>query len=421
MPRLSFPASHIETGEQAAGAMPYSLLSGLLSQSDEAKILQWKNFQDRHSPDDPMLDPDWLRGYFASQTDALRFYSLHQGDRMCGLVPFLRRDWSMPWHVGAWKVADFPLSRLRLLGSMPTFPEDETAYDLLFRELAKPNQGYDTVFLEDVPLDSYLWKYLQESPLIRRSFLPYAPDAPSRRLLLRFDGTFEQYMGKFSSKHRKNLQREVRKLREGALGEMRLVRFEAPEEVPGFLDAAFELSKRTYQWALYQRGLSATELIRERAGFAADNGWFRSYLLYCGERTGAFILGFQYRGRFLLHEIGFDPELAKHSVGTVSLLLMIEDLFQFNPPTVLDFESYGKYKEALSTESYLQGKLYLFRRGAYSRFLRAGHRSCSTVNQYATTVVDRLNLRTKFRRKLRGWNGPGDVGAVQGEGGTGKK
>src|SRR5262249_35734532 len=145
-----------------------------------------------------------------------------------------------------------------------------------------------------------------------------------------------------------------------------------------------------------------------RSRFAAENGWFRSYMLYCGGRTCAFILGFQYRGRFLLHEIGFDPELAKHSVGTVSLLLMIEDLFQFNPPAVLDFESYGKYKEALSTESYLQGKLYLFRRGAYSRFLRTGHRSCAAINRYATTVVDRLNLRTRLRRKLRGWSGPGE-------------
>jgi CelD/BcsL family acetyltransferase involved in cellulose biosynthesis len=211
-------------------------------------------------------------------------------------------------------------------------------------------------------------------------------------------------MGKFSSKHRKNLLREVKKLRDGALGEMRLVRCESPEEVPAFLEKAFEVSRKTYQWTLCQRGLSATELIRMRVHFAAAQGWLRSYLLFCGERACAFVLGFQYKGRFLLHEIGFDPALAKYSVGTVLQLLAVEDLFLYNRPHILDFEAYGKYKEVFSTESYFQGKLFLFRRGAYTRLLRASHRGCEFTNGFLSSLTDHLNLKSKLKRRLRGWS-----------------
>jgi len=255
-------------------------------------------------------------------------------------------------------------------------------------------------------LDSFLWKYLHRSKLIRRSFLPYEPAPPSLRRLVRLDGSFEQYMGKFSSKHRKNLLREAKRLRQGALGEARLVRYESPEEVPGFLDQAFEVSRKTYQWTLYRRGLSATYLIRKRALLAAKHQWLRSYLLFCGGRACAFAIAYQYGGRFLLEEVGFDPGLAKHSVGTVLQLMTVEDLFSHNRPHVLDFHSYGKYKEVLSTESYLQGQVFLFRPGMYSRLLRSGHCSCEFSNRTVSTLLNRMNLKTRLRQKLRGSSDP---------------
>jgi CelD/BcsL family acetyltransferase involved in cellulose biosynthesis len=386
-----------------AGTEPYLLSSDILGASAESLTSRWQSFQEMHSADDPLQDPEWLKGYFEGQTNNLRFYSLHRGGSLCGLVPFLRRDWPMAWHIGPWRLAKLPLKRLRMLGRTMNLPDSDDAYDLLFRDLAQPHSEYGAVFLEDVPLDSYLWEYLKRSKLVRSSFLTYEPEPPSPRLLLRLDGTFDQYMGKFSGKHRKNLNREVKKLREGALGEMRLVRFESPEDAPAFLEQAFEVSRRTYQWNQYQRGLSATDLITARVKFAAARGWHRSYILYCGGRACAFVLGFQYRGRFLLHEIGFDPDLAKYSVGTVSLLLTVEDLFKNNPPSVLDFESYGKYKEALSTESYLQSKMFLFRRSAYNHVLRVGHRSCASANTILSSLSEHINLKQRLRRRLRGW------------------
>ncbi|HTP32844.1 MAG TPA: GNAT family N-acetyltransferase [Candidatus Acidoferrales bacterium] len=382
---------------------PYSLRCDSLAQADASLVSQWKSFHAQHSSDEPMLDPEWLHGYFDDQIQNVRFYSLYQSGRLSGLAPFLRRDWPMQWHLGPWKVAQCPLVRLRLLGTSLEFPADEAAYDMLFRELSKAGRDFDTVYLEETPLDSFLWTYLHRSEFIRKNYLLYQPRPAAPRPALRVEGTFQQYMGKFNSKHRNTLNRKIKKLREGALGEMRLVRYESPSEAPAFLEQALEISRKTYQWARYGRGLSAVEKVRKRLFFAASHGWMRSYLLFCGGEARAFLLGFQYNGRFLLDEIGFDPDLARYSVGTVLQLLTVEDLFAHHRPHVFDLQEYGGYKEVLSTDSYLEGKLFLFRRSAYARLLRSGHRACALLDRTASSALERFNLKATLRQKVRGW------------------
>jgi hypothetical protein len=398
----------LDRNRPAVSEPSYTLRCASLAQADEPLVSQWRLFHGGHSADEPMGDPEWLRGYFYDQTENVRFYSLYDEDRLCGLAPFLRKDWPMQWHLGPWAVAQFPLVRLRLLGSGLEFPDTEAAYDLLFRELAGAGQDFNAVYLEDIPVDSYLWKYVHESNLVRRNFLLYQPRPAAPRPVLRVEGTFQQYMGKFNSKHRNTLNRKIKKLREGALGEMRLVRYESPEEVPVFLEQAIDISRKTYQWARYGRGLSAVDRVTKRLTFAARHGWMRSYLLYCGAEPRAFLLGYQYGGRFLLDEIGFDPELAKFSVGTVLQMLTVEDLFLHNRPHMFDLQEYGAYKEVLSTDSYLEGKLFLFRPGAYARILRSGHRGFAWLDRKASAVLDRAELKTRLRQKIKGWR-PGSV------------
>ena len=373
---------------------------------DAASVAILDDFHDfhiQHSADCPMHDPEWLRGYFEGQTANLSFYALYRGSRLCGLAPFLLRPWPIEWRLGEWPLAEFPLQRLKMLGGGIDFPEDPDAYDLLFRELDRGGAGFDTLYLEEVPVESFLWKYLQQSQIVRELFVRYQPEAPMPRPVLRVEGTFEQYMAKFNSKHRNTLNRKIKKLKGGALGDMRLSRYESPADVTPFLEQAIAVSRKTYQWSRYGRGLSATDLIRKRLSFAARHGWMRSYLLVAGGQARAFLMGYQYNGRFLLDEIGFDPELASYSVGTVLQMLAVEDLFVYNRPHIFDLQDYGGYKEVLATECFLQGKLFLFRRGAYAQFLKSGHRSMAAVNRVASSLLAHLNLKSGLKQRLRGW------------------
>jgi hypothetical protein len=208
-------------------------------------------------------------------------------------------------------------------------------------------------------------------------------------------------MKKFSTKHRHNLKREVKRIREGLLGPMRFAQYTKPEEVSAFLDAAVELSKKTYQWNLHQRGLSATEVLKSRMLFAAERGWLRSYILFCNEVACAFTVGFQHEGVFLLLETGFDPALSKHSVGMVLQMLTVEDLFAHNTPEVLDLSSYGSWKEVLSTGSYLETKALLFCPGAYTRFVQEGHRAFQAVSRTGVALLERFHLKGRLKKTIR--------------------
>jgi hypothetical protein len=375
-----------------------SLVSTTLDAASPDLLAQWQTLG--ASNPSPMHDPGWLKGYFEGQTSNLRLYSLFQSGALCGAAPFLKKDWPLKWHLGELCVGTFPLTRLRLLGGPPAFPESESACDLLFSRVLSDG-GFDALFLEEIPVDSFLWSYLHTSNLIRDSFSIYQPDPIAPHPVLRIEGTFEQYMGKFSSKHRNTLQRKIKKLRESPLGEMRLARYESPAEVDTFLDQAVEISRKTYQWQLHQRGLSAIDLLRRRLRFASENGWMRCYLLFCGERAVAFIVGYQFEGTFLLDEIGHEPELSKYSPGSVLQLLCVQDLFGHNRARIFDLQDTGRYKEELSTESYMQGRVFLFRKGIYPGFLKAGHLTCSSISRFASSRLDRFGMKSKVKKLIR--------------------
>ena len=397
-------ASHQISSEPGSRAGQYSLRRVGLATAPASELSDWQAYfqlGDFHLPTD---DPEWLQGFFQGQIENLSGYLLYQSGALSGVAPFLRKDWPLRCHLGEIRVAQLPLRRLRLLGGKLNFPETEAAYDILFSELIASEKAIDVISLHEVPIDSFLWNYLKSSRFIRREFRRYIPGAPSPHELLRFRGTFDDYMKKFSAKHRSELRRQVRRIREGALGEMRFVRYTKPEEVEPFLEPAVEVSKKTFQWNLHKRGLYATDLIRQRLQFAAQHGWFRSYLLFCNNVPCAFRAGFQYRGRYLPLEIGFDPALSKHSVGTVLQLLVIEEMFTHDTPELIDFGGYGGWKHTLATERYLESEVLLFRPGAYTRFVQEAHRACEFATKKLSRAFERLQLKRAIKKMIRNWS-----------------
>jgi hypothetical protein len=399
-------------GESSSVKKGYSLRSVAMETVDEAFMAEWREFSKGRPATPELQDPEWLRWYYKGQPTVafhekndITVYALYANGRLCGVAPFISRMWPLYCQLAEFTLAKFPLRRFRLIGGSLDFPEDPAAYDVLFNELASQLSAqtgdFDTLYLDGIPVDSFLWKYLQESKIIRSGFLAYQPEPAKPHLLLRLTGTFEDYMGKFSAKHRKNINREIKRLKSGALGEFQFVRYELPEEVPTFLEQAVELSKKTYQWILLHRGLDDPNLLRHRLPLLAKHGWFRSYLLFCGGKACAFLLGYQCRGTFLFFEIGYDPARASYSVGTVMQFLAVEDLFTYNRPEVMDLGTFDRYKEVLSTERNFRGSVFLFPRTARSRFMRISHYGLLVTNRALSALLDRFNLKAKLRKWMR--------------------
>jgi CelD/BcsL family acetyltransferase involved in cellulose biosynthesis len=373
-----------------------------LADAREPLLSDWRKFEAARTPDSPMQDPEWLRGYFLEDLDKIMSYLLYdRSGSVSGSASFLLKDWPLKLHLGEMTVAEMPLRRLRFLGGSPALPEDESLYDLLFRDLAD-NAGYDALHFAQISTESFLWKYLTTSRLVQKSFYRYQPDAPSLHPRLRFCASFEEYMKtNFSKTHRHTLRRKVSRFQEEAPGEVKLVRYTRPEEVAPFLQAAVQVSQKTYQWNLHQRGLRNTERFDRRYRFAADHGWFRSYVLFCGEVPCAFLGGYQWKGRYYTDEIGFDPAFTKHSPGTVLQMMMIQDMFAYEKPELIDFGSYDKYKEELSNDNYTHCDMILFRRRVYCRLVQTAHYGCRMITKAAVRTLQAMNLKSRLKKRVR--------------------
>lgn len=391
------PRPVLDTGRQAQA---YRLERIPLEGASSAIISEWRELLKRSPSRSPMHDPDWLSACSAEGGDRIFVYLLYADGLLCGVAPFLLKNWPIKLQLGEVDLVRLPLNRLHLLGGTPHFPEDPGAYDLLFKELMSPPNQFDAVYLEDVPVDSFIWKFAQASPQLSRSLSCYIPEPPRPRVLLRLEGTFDEYLGSFSAKHRQTLRRKVRKFEQTA-PETRSTRFSSVPEVDSFLNLAVEISKKTYQWNLLNSGLREPEKLKKHFTLLARRGWFRSYILFSGDAPCAFVVGYQFGGRYYLDDMGFDPAWKDFSVGTVLQLALIEDLHVHDRPEVYDLGEYGPHKEEFATDNYLQGKLFLFRRGMYGSTARVGHRTCLWATSALSSALNRFGVKQKLKKLVR--------------------
>jgi hypothetical protein len=304
------------------------------------------------------------------------------------VVPLMEDPQSLAYDVRGRVLGRHRLRTVCLPGSLPPMPPDLGLYDRLFAALAAGFPRHDAVSLTSVPTDHPLYLYLDESPRFRspdfgvRSmwpgsgvvpggrggalgapdvgqfrgsegpapatqrfggggtamrpfFLLYEPEGVRRSHLLRLPERFADYLARFRSKKRYNLQRQVRLLRGHFAGGLRLERVTRPDEVPAFLAAAREVETESWQGRV-----SGPRLDRSpgKLADAAARGLLRSYLLLGGGRPVAFVVGFQFAAAYDYYKIGYREELARLSPGTCLLYLLIEDLVGHRRPEVLNFD-----------------------------------------------------------------------------------
>jgi hypothetical protein len=377
----------------------YELTRLAVNTAEPERLTEWMSFLRRSGSNSPRHDPLWLKEQFRAPPGASAVL-LREDNSIRGLSVFTTRDWPLRLQLGEVTAARLPLRRLCILEGDADFPQDTQSYDLLFSHLLSSGATFDAIYLESLAVESPFWRYLETSPLIAKAFSRYLPEPPSARVLLRLTGSFDDYLSRFSSKHRATLRRKVRKFEDCALGET-LLRITRPEQVESFVEQAVTLSKKTYQWALLGLGLRSAEALRESMRFRAENGWLRSYLLISAGRPCAFLTGYQYGDRYYLDDMGYDPEWREFSVGTVLQMKLIEDLFVHDRPEIYDLGEFGPHKEEFATESHQQGKVLLFRRGIYNSLARLGHRSCLRATANASAVLERYGVKSRLKTLIR--------------------
>jgi hypothetical protein len=214
----------------------------------------------------------------------------------------------------------------------------------------------------------------------------------------------EEIYGRLSSKHRKNLKREIRQL--FAEGQNATIRcYQKESEIDQLFHDAEEIARKTYQ-----RGLGAgfvdNSQVRQRLELAARKGWLRANLLYLGDRPIAFWIGMLYKGSFVSEYLGYDPEFRRSSPGMVLIMRVIEGFCRrANGDTVreLDFGlGHAEYKGALCTRDWLEAAVYIFSPTLKGLTLKSMRTTTRVIDSCARKILASTEFFPRLKRAWRG-------------------
>lgn len=212
---------------------------------------------------------------------------------------------------------------------------------------------------------------------------------------------FAGYLGQFSGKTRSTLRRKAKRLSEEA-GGYTVSEHRTPAEIEAFLAAALPLSARTYQARLLDAGLPDHPAARHAMLEAAEADRMRAFLLHARGVPVAY-LSLPVTGETLIYaHLGYDPDWARLSVGTVLQMDALERLFAEARYRWFDFtEGDGAHKAMFGTGSAACSSLVLLEPTLANRTLLGARTAFDTSVSSARALATRSGALGRIRALLR--------------------
>ncbi len=223
-----------------------------------------------------------------------------------------------------------------------------------------------------------------------------------RRFYIDMTGDYDTYLARFSGKTRSTLRRKQRKLAEACGGAYTCTEHRTPAEVERFLDLALPLSARTYQARLLDAGLPETAQARARLLEQAAQDRLRCFLLSHGDKPLAY-LALPVEGKTLVYAwLGYDPDWAQLSPGTVLQMEALERLFGETRYRWFDFtEGEGAHKEMFGTDHVPCASFALLKASLSNRLLLGARAGFDATVSGAKLIADKSGALAGARRMLK--------------------
>jgi len=215
-------------------------------------------------------------------------------------------------------------------------------------------------------------------------------------------GSYDDYLARFSGKTRSTLRRKARKLAKEVGDAYHLTEHRTPVEIEHFLDAAIPLSAKTYQARLLDAGLPDMPQARKAMLQIAENDQMRGFLLH-GPHGPIAYLSLPVSDRTLAYaHLGYDPDWARLSPGTVLQMEALERLFAERRYAYFDFtEGEGAHKAMFGTDSADCSSFILLEPTAANRALLGTRAGFDTMIAQARSLAERSSALSRIRSALR--------------------
>lgn len=286
----------------------------------------WNDLCERAGIDHPFLTHEWIRAWWEcfGPAEGLRVLVMRDGSRPVGLVPLM---------ADSTRIHGVRLSRLGFPWNAHTPRLDllvpdrrEEAFEALWRHLRTDVAGWDLLQLCQLPEESSASRRLAD--LAAEDGFLVGRWASSRSPYLSIRGGWDDYVATLSRKSRGHLRNRLRHLR--SLGRVELEVLDGSTGLEAALGDGFRLEAAAWKGAAGTAILSRPEsraFYRLLARRAAGRGWLRLFFLKLDGRRIAFTFALLYRDILYCLKVGYDPEFARASPGSVLFFLALRDAF----------------------------------------------------------------------------------------------
>lgn len=199
-------------------------------------------------------------------------------------------------------------------------------------------------------------RHLAEDGALRRALrrrrwgLPYTEALSTRCPYIAASGTFDDYLARFSAKHRGNLRRQTREVRDGVDYSVDRT---TPETVTGDVDELWDLHQARFKRFGGRTSFSGDriyafhQLLAKRLSSRGELAMTR--LLHAGRPIAAHY-GFRVGGKLYHFQGGFDPDAPLSSPGTtLTTIVLEEDVFRAGLSEYDFLDGTEPYKLSLAT------------------------------------------------------------------------
>jgi hypothetical protein len=269
-----------------------------------------------------------------------------------------------------------------LAGTLPTLPA-----------LDGDEHGYLITALPAAQAEALRSSLPELRPFVRQLY---------RRSYARLDRSFDAYLSGFSARSRSTCRRKLRKFAEASGGEIDLRCYRSEEEIVGFQEAARAVSATSYQERLLGAGLPEGPAATAEMRALTRSGRARGWLLFLDGRPVSYLWAPAEGETLLYAHLGYDPEFADLSPGTVLQLEAMRQLMEERHFRLLDFtEGDGQHKRLFATDAIECVDLLLLRPTAGNLLIGHGLGLFDGVAALVKGVLGALGLN----RALRGLRG----------------
>lgn len=254
----------------------------------------------------------------------------------------------------------------------------------------------DTVYLSSLHAPEHLPRVS-----FRKHWFRYVP-AQVGRHYVDLDGTFQEYLRRFSAKSRNTLTRRMRKFSEANGGAVDFREYRNPDDLSAFYEAASEVTVKTYQYKLLKSGLPQNDEFRSKLVELARLNRFRGYVLFHGKSPVAFAHCTAQNDILTYQCPGYDPAFQQYSPGTVLLYHILDRIFSERRFRIFDFGTgEAAYKSFFGTGTAPCAAVYHFAYTPKNLAFLGVHLTAWSVSAAAVRILSVLRIKDSIKKAIR--------------------